>query len=86
MTSKNEEKLLLVHVPALVAVLINAEDQKGSALTEHEVIEIRDTSQCIAMPLDVAEKVAEERGYSDIDPENVWQEWLQVKAELQAGT
>ena len=86
MTSKNEEKLLLVHVPALVAVLINAEDQKGSALTEQEVIEIRDTSQCIAMPLDVAEKVAEERGYSDIDPENVWQEWSQVKAELQAGT
>ena len=86
MTSKKEEKLLLVHVPALVAVLINAEDQKGSALTEQEVIEIRDTLQCIAMPLDVAEKVAEERGYSDIDPENVWQEWLQVKVELQAGT
>ena len=86
MTSKNEEKLLLVLVPALVAVLINAEDQKGSALTEQEVIEIRDTSQCIAMPIDVAEKVAKERGYSDIDPENVWQEWLQVKVELQAGT
>ena len=86
MPSQNEESLLLVHVPALVAVLINAEDKKGSPLTEHEVLEIRDSSQCIAMPRDVAAKVAEERGYADIDPENAWKEWQGVRLELQSGT
>lgn len=82
MTSQNDENLKLVHVPALVAVLLNAENKKGSPLTEKEVIEIRDSSQCMVMPLDVAEKVAEERGYADIDPENAWIEWRNVRLEL----
>jgi hypothetical protein len=79
---QNDENLKLVHVPALVAVLLNAEDKKGFPLTEQEVIDIRDSSQCMAMPLDVAEKVAEERGYADIDPENAWTEWQSVRLEL----
>ena len=78
----NNEDLLLVHVPALVAVLLNAENEKESPLTESEVIEIRDSSNCIAMPIDVAGKVAEERGYADIDPENAWEEWQTVRIEL----
>ena len=86
MSSQNDENLLLVHVPALVAVLLNAEDTKGLALTEQEVLEIRDTSQCMAMPHDVAAKVTEERGYSDIDPENAWEEWQEIRLELQSGT
>ncbi len=82
MTSQNDENLKLVHVPALVAILLNAEGKKGSPLTEKEVLDIRDSSQCMAMPLDVAEKVAEERGYADIDPENAWVEWQSVRLEL----
>ncbi|WP_281558313.1 hypothetical protein [Thalassomonas sp. RHCl1] len=82
MTSQNEENLKLVHVPALVAVLLNAEEKKGSPLTEQEAIGIRDSSQCMAMPFDVAEKVAQERGYADIDPENCWAEWQSVRLEL----
>ena len=81
----NNEELLLVHVPALVAVLLNAENEKESALTESEVIEIRDSAQCIAMPMDVAEKVAEDRGYADINPENAWEEWQTVRKELVDG-
>ena len=81
----NSEDLLLVHVPALVAVLLNAENEKESPLTESEVIEIRDSSNCIAMPIDVAGKVAEERGYVDIDPENAWEEWQTVRIELADG-
>ena len=86
MPSQDDENLLLVHVPALVAVLLNAENTKGSALTEREVLEIRNTSQCIAMPHDVAAKVTEERGYSDINPENAWKEWQEIRLELRSGT
>jgi hypothetical protein len=78
----NNEELLLVHVPALVAVLLNAENEKESPLTESEVIKIRDSAQCMAMPIDVAEKDAEERGYADIDPENVWEDWQSIRKEL----
>lgn len=49
------------------------------------MLDIRDSSQCMAMPLDVAEELAEERGYADIDPENAWDEWQSVRLELLKG-
>ena len=76
---EKEEKLKIVHVPALVAVLKNAERNKEAALTETEVLELRDSSECIVMPIDVAAKVEKERGYPDIDPENVWEEWQGIR-------
>jgi hypothetical protein len=51
-------------------------------LTEEEVVAIRDGCEAIAMPRDVVAKVAEERGYEDIDPENCWEEWQRVGVEL----
>jgi hypothetical protein len=75
-----DEELLLVHVPALVAVLLSKEREKGSPLTESEVVEIRDSAECIAMPMFAKQKVDESRGYLDIDPENVWEEWQKTKA------
>ena len=77
-----EEELISVPVPALVAVLLNAENSRETPLTELEVLEIRDNAQCMMMPLDVAEKVIEERGYDDIDPEDVWSEWQRVRVDL----
>lgn len=78
----SDEEIFLVHVPALVAVLLVKEKDKGSPLTEEEVIEIRDQSQCIAMPLYAKRKVDEGRGYIDIDPGNVWEEWQAARADL----
>jgi hypothetical protein len=65
-----------------VAVLLPRETEKGSPLTEEEVLAIRDGCEAIAMPRDVVAKVAEERGYEDIDPENCWEEWQRVRGEL----
>ena len=42
----SEEELIPVPVPALVAVLLNKESEKGSPLTEQEVLEIRDNAAC----------------------------------------
>jgi len=72
----------LVIVPALVAILLNAEKEKGGQLTEAEVIGIRDSAQCIAMPASAAAAVEAERGYSDIDPEAAWTEWQRVRIDL----
>ena len=75
----SSDNLVIVPVPSLVAILLNRELQKGSPLTEEEVLAIRDGDECIAMPRDVAERVAEERGYDDIDPENAWEDWKAIR-------
>ncbi|MCL1092102.1 hypothetical protein L2744_21400 [Shewanella profunda] len=77
-----EEEMFLVHVPALVAVLLNREHEKGSPLTEVDVLEITGSSACIAMPLHAKKKVEESRGYLDINPENAWAEWQAARVEL----
>ena len=73
------DQLIIVPVPPLVAVLLNREQQKGSPLTEEEVLAIRDGAECVAMPRDVAAEVAEKRGYDDIDPENAWEDWKRIR-------
>ena len=73
------EQLLIVPVPSLVSTLLRAEQDKGSPLTQSEVLSIRENCPSIAMPVDVAAKVAESRGYDDIDPENVWKEWQSIR-------
>ncbi len=82
MQESQQEQLILTPVPALVALLWNLEKSKGSPLTEHEVITARDNAACIAMPLTAHRAVVAERGYTDLDPENIWQEWLSFKASL----
>ena len=77
-----DEKLVLVPVPALVAILVHHEKQKGAPLTEAEVLAIRDGCVCIAVPIAVAAKMAEERGYGDVSPENVWQEWCAFRTQV----
>lgn len=57
-------------------VLLNLEKTKGSPLTESEVTIARDNAACIAMPRSAHAAVVASRGYADIDPEHVWEEWL----------
>lgn len=66
---------MIVFIPPLVAVLLARETEKGVALTEEEVLSLRDNSTCMELPEEVAAAMAKERGYRDIDPENVWEEW-----------
>ena len=76
------DPLCLVIIPALVAILLNAEHEKGAPLTEAEVIAIRDGAECIAMPTSVAAEVESKRGYTDIVAELAWVEWQRVRIEL----
>ncbi len=78
----NEEDFTIAPVPALVAVLLNLERKKGAALTGAEVLEIRDNAACIVMPRDAHALVVESRGYKDIDPERVWEEWSDIRRSL----
>jgi hypothetical protein len=75
----DSEPLLIYPIPSLISILVNREEEKGSALTEAEVIEIRNGCKAVAMPRDVAAKIDAERGYKDIDPVRCWEEWLEVR-------
>jgi hypothetical protein len=77
-----EPQLVPVFIPALVVILLHSERQKGSPLTEQEVLNIRDNGACIMMPVEHIRALAESRGYEDLDPENVWAEWQQARTEI----
>jgi len=84
MTEKQDdnEDLIPVFIPALVAILLRAEKVKGDALTEDEVLTIRHEAVYMMMTLDMAKKQEESRGYADLDPENCWEEWQEVRIRL----
>ncbi|HCJ7779426.1 TPA: hypothetical protein NV452_004245, partial [Citrobacter freundii] len=42
---------------------------------------IRDGATAVRLPAEAAEDIIRERGYRDIDPENVWREWQAYKAD-----
>ncbi|NNG37366.1 hypothetical protein [Nakamurella aerolata] len=77
-----DDELVLSFIPPLVAVLLDAERSKGSPLTEDEVLFLRDDSTCIAVERSVAEAVAEQRGYPDIDPDRCWEQWQDIREQL----
>lgn len=78
----NDEQLCLVFIPALVTTLLKAEKDKGTALSEDEVLKIRDASTCMAVKISDAFKMEQERGYSDIVAEDAWNEWQAIREEL----
>lgn len=79
---ENEEKQVLQFIPALVIILKAEEDKKGAPLTEAEVLAIRDKAVCMVMPLSAAEALNRSRGYSDIDPEQCWEEWCEARTQF----
>ena len=74
------DPLIPVFIPALVTLLLNREQQKGAPLSYEEVIQIRDQGVCIMMPTAQAIALDQQRGYTDIDPADCWQQWLDFKA------
>jgi hypothetical protein len=75
-----EDPVVPVFMPALVTVLVNAENRKGSPLTRDEVVGIRDKAVCMMLRVSVKAEMEKKRGYPDIDPERCWEEWLQFRA------
>jgi hypothetical protein len=78
----NTENLVILPMPSLVSTLLNREQAKGRALTEAEVIQIRDSCPSVAVPIDAVPKIEEARGYKDIDPEKCWEEWQEARKQF----
>ena len=80
--AKPSPDLVPVFIPTLAALLLNREKEKGSDLTPEEVLAIRDQATCMMMRRDLAAAMDEKRGYSDLNPERCWEEFLDLKREL----
>ena len=77
-----DDDLVPVFIPSLVVLLLNLEKKKGSPLTRDEVLDIRDNAVAMMLPLSMARELAEKRGYDDLDPENCWSEFLELKNQM----
>ena len=77
--SKHSEKLVPVFVPPLVTILHKKERAKGAPLTRQEVLEIRDNATMILVKASEAAKMADKRGYPDIDPDKAWEQWAAMR-------
>jgi hypothetical protein len=78
----SDERLIFFPMPSLVSLLLRAEQDKKTPLTEAEVLAIRDGCTCVALSPDVAAGVARDRGYDDIDPERCWEQWQEARKGL----
>jgi hypothetical protein len=76
---KLPEHLSLVFVPSLAALLLQAEKLNGAALTEKQVLAIRDRSTVMVVPHGKARAVQERRGYADVDAADAWNSWLKLR-------
>lgn len=71
----------IAHIPSLAALLLRAEELKGSPLSEAEVLRIRDGANVTVIP-DAGETLEKSRGYRDIDPTNCWEEWQTLRTQF----
>ncbi len=81
MTDQHEQVVPLF-TPPLASLLAAAEQEKGGALTEIEVLGIRDQSACIMVDCKEAKAVEEKRGFVDVNPNNCWADWHRLRVEL----
>ncbi|MBV8699186.1 hypothetical protein [Bradyrhizobium sp.] len=65
--------LELFFIPSLAGMLWRAQQEKGAALTEDEVLQIRDSWGVMVMTHEHARAMEEKRGYVDIDGADAWQ-------------
>jgi len=67
--------VIVLFIPSLISLLVSKAEEKGSPLTEEEVLAIRDNATAIVTDAEGVLAVAQRRGYQDIDPEHCWEEW-----------
>lgn len=77
--------LVPVFVPPLANLLANAEREKGSPLTQKEVVAIRDSGVCTMMKKKDAEALRVGRGFRDVEPEDCWADWHRLRPQLAGG-
>lgn len=74
-----EVPLVAVPIPAPVETLAMREAEKEAPLTEAEALRARNECTCVALPISDIEALVKSRGGRDLDLENCWQEWHELR-------
>lgn len=77
-----DEPMVAVFMPALIFFLYKLEKEKGAPLSEDEVKRGLGMAPSIMMTRSDAQAFQEQRGFVDINPDNVWQEWQFVRTRI----
>lgn len=80
-----EETLIPVFVPPLAVTFAASEKKKGAPLTQAEAEAIRDKAPCIMMYVQDANKMTQQRGFIDVNPENCWADWHRLRPQMTGG-
>jgi hypothetical protein len=75
----NPRRFVISFMPALGALLLAAERNKGSALTRSEVRRLLNRAPAIALSAKQVKQLAASRGYADVDPADLYASWLAFK-------
>ena len=78
-----EEKLIIMFMPPLLELLETFERKQQSNLTKNEVETIRDKAIGMVVRRSVFEAMVKKRGYRDLRPEYVWEDWMTYKNNLE---
>jgi hypothetical protein len=77
------EQVVTVFLNPLAMLLAARERQKGTPLTEAEVLVVRDGAACTQMPLSQAERfyavLDAQMPIPRLDPERIWEQWQAVR-------
>ena len=83
----SNEPMVTVFLNPLMMLLAGAERQKGSPLTEAEVLHVRDTAVCVQMTQSQANKFYEsldsQMPIPRLNPDSIWDEWQAVRDKIQ---
>jgi hypothetical protein len=74
-----EDPLVPVFVPSLGEMLLEEEAVRGRELTEREVLAIRDQTTIVLLPVSQVKKMDASRGYPDLDPEDCWRQYQELR-------
>lgn len=80
-TPELAEDEAVVYVVPLAKTLAIAESEQDHALTEEEVLKIRDTAPCAKIPKNKLQDFLAAQEFDDIDPFNAWFGWNKIKFE-----
>jgi hypothetical protein len=78
----NPHQNKIVFIPSLAAQLVAAERKAGRPLSETEVKALRDQATVTVMPPEPTASARAFRSYDDINPDNVWNDWLKLRTRL----
>jgi hypothetical protein len=76
-----EMKLVAVFMPSLFAAFQTAESGSGTPLTFSRAREIRNQAVGVLVTEELAAKLEQRRGFRDLDPDEFWSDWLQLRKE-----